>query len=177
MPRFFVVLLIALWMASPASAQTKTAVFPFDMHDLALDDDPFAKLKAGDVKRLVLVADELKALMAKDGAYQVIDLTPFAKEVDDASPYDKCDACEVPIAKKAGADLAVTGFVEKVSDALMSLRIFARDAETGKLVKSMSATVQGNTDELWLHGIRWLWKNRFNAQPLNAQPQSETGPK
>lgn len=159
-------------VATPSLAATKAAVFPFDMHDVALDDDPFAKLKPDDVQRLKLVADELKALMANDGTYEVIDLSALAKEVDDASPYDKCNACEVPIAKKAGADLAVTGFVQKVSDALMSLRIFARDAETGKLVKSMSATVQGNTDELWLHGIRWLWKNRFNAK-LENKPEEK----
>lgn len=172
MHRFPAILLSVCVVATPSLAATKAAVFPFDMHDVALDDDPFAKLKPDDVQRLKLVADELKALMANDGTYEVIDLSALAKEVDDASPYDKCNACEVPIAKKAGADLAVTGFVQKVSDALMSLRIFARDAETGKLVKSMSATVQGNTDELWLHGIRWLWKNRFNAK-LENKPEEK----
>jgi hypothetical protein len=28
----------------------------------------------------------------------------------------------------------------------------------------MSATINGNTDDLWLHGVRYLWKNRFNAE-------------
>ena len=56
--------------------------------------------------------------------------------------------------------------VDKLSDALISLQLFARDTTTGKLTKSMSAEIRGNTDELWLHGIRWLWKNRFNVEAV-----------
>jgi hypothetical protein len=81
-----------------------------------------------------------------------------------AAPLNKCDGCEVPIAQKAGADIAVTGFVDKWSDALISIQLFVRDVPSGKVTKAMSAEVRGNTDELWLHGIRWLWRNRFNAE-------------
>jgi hypothetical protein len=102
--------------------------------------------------------------MQKDGKYEVVDLSAQAKEIEAASPFQKCDGCEVPIAKEAGADLAVTGFVDKLSDALISLRLVARDTKTGELTKTMSATIQGNTDDLWLHGIRYLWKNRFNVE-------------
>ena len=50
--------------------------------------------------------------MLKDGKYEVVDLTSQAKEIEAAAPFDKCDGCEVPIAKEAGADIAVTGYVE-----------------------------------------------------------------
>lgn len=62
----------------------------------------------------------------------------------------------------------MTGYVDKVSDALLSLQIIARDANTGALTKTMSAAINGNTDELWLHGLRYLWRNRFNVE---AQPK------
>ena len=152
--------------ASPAVAAPKAAIFPFDIRDVEQEGELVPKSKPEDARRMKLVADELAELMKKDGRYEVVDLTPLAKEVDAASPFSKCNGCEAPIAKQAGADLAVTGYVDKLSDALISLQLFARDAETGKLTKSMAAEIRGNTDELWLHGIRWLWKNRFNAEAV-----------
>src|SRR6185437_7245860 len=143
---------------------TKAAVFPFDIRDVSQEGELIPQLNTEDVRRLKLVADELKTLMQKDGKYEVVDLTSQAKEIEAAAPFYKCDACEVPIAKEAGADIAVTGYVEKLSDAAINLQLVARDTQTGKPTKTMSALINGNTDDLWLHGIRYLWKNRFNVE-------------
>lgn len=156
--------LVLLLIVSPAYAATKAAVFPFDIHDISQEGELIPQSEPEDLRRLKVIADELKVLMQKDGKYDVVDLGPVAKDVDAASPFMKCDGCETEIAKKVGAKLAVTGVIDKWSDSLLSMQIFARDADTGKLVKSMSAAIQGNTDELWLHGIRYLWRNRFNVE-------------
>ena len=156
--------LSALLLATTATAATKTAVFPFDIRDVSQEGELVPVQNKEDQRRMVLVADELKALMQTTGTYEIIDLGPVAEDIEKFSPFNRCDGCEAEIAKKAGAALAVTGFVDKLSDALISLQLFARDAETGKLTKSMSAEIRGNTDELWLHGIRWLWRNRFNIE-------------
>lgn len=150
--------------AAPAFAAQKVAVFPFDMRDAQQEGEMVPQYQPEDLRRLGVIANELKALMAKDGRYEVVDLAPFAAEVEKASPFSKCDACETEIATKAGADLAVTGFVDKLSDALISLQLFARDVKTGEMKKTMSAEIRGNTDDLWLHGIRWLWRNRFSPE-------------
>ena len=155
---------VAAAHASPSAAAQKAAIFPFDLHDAEQDAEVVPEFKAEDLRRLKVVAEELKSLMEKSGKYEVVDLSPLAKEVDAASPYSKCNACEVPLAKQAGADLAITGYVDKVSDALISLQVFARDVNTGEMTKTMSAEIRGNTDELWLHGIRYLWRNRFNVE-------------
>jgi hypothetical protein len=156
--------LFAVLIVTPAVAATKTAVFPFDIRDVSQEGELIPQLNTEDVRRLKLVADELKTLMQKDGKYKVVDLTSQAKEIEAAAPFDKCDGCEVPIAKEAGADIAVTGYVDKWSDALLSLRLVARDTQTGKLTKTMQAQINGNSDDLWLHGVRYLWKNRFNVE-------------
>ncbi|MBY0560538.1 MAG: DUF3280 domain-containing protein [Hyphomicrobium sp.] len=167
--RFLCLLAPFLMAAVPANATTtKAAVFPFDFHDAQQDGEIVPQYNPEDQRRLKLVADELKALMEKDGKYAVIDLAPHAKEIEAASPFQQCNGCEVPIAKEAGADIAVTGYVDKISDALLSLQIVARDTKTGELTKTMSAAINGNTDELWLHGVRYLWRNRFNVE---AQPK------
>lgn len=159
----FVVVTLAMLAAQAAYAAPKAAIFPFDIRDVEQEGELIPKFKDEDLRRMKLVAGELAALMTSSGTYEVVDLAPLAKDVEDASPFSKCDGCEVAIAQKAGADLAVTGYVDKLSDALISLQLFARETSSGKVVKSMSAEIRGNTDELWLHGIRWLWKNRFNA--------------
>lgn len=167
MPSFkhFLCLLAPFLIVVPAHATTtKAAVFPFDIHDAQQDGEIVPQLNPEDLRRLKLVADELKALMLKDGKYSVVDLGPQAQEIEKASPFQQCNGCEVPIAKEAGADIAVTGYVDKVSDALLSLQIIARDTKTGELTKTMSAAINGNTDELWLHGVRYLWRNRFNVE-------------
>ncbi len=156
--------LLTCAIAMPAAAATKAAVFPFDIHDAQQDGEIVAQYNPEDLRRLKLIAEELKALMQKDGKYAVVDLSPQAKEIEAASPFQQCNGCEVPIAKEAGADIAVTGYVDKVSDALINLAIVARDTKTVELTKTMSASINGNTDDLWLHGVRYLWKNRFNVE-------------
>lgn len=156
--------LIACLTALPAFAAQKTAIFPFDMRDAQQDGEIVPQLQEEDLRRLKVVADELKALMTKDGRYEVVDLAPVAADVEKAMPFSKCDGCDKDIGEKLGADLAVTGFVDKLSDALISLQLFVKDVKTGEMKKTMSAEIRGNTDELWLHGIRWLWRNRFSPE-------------
>jgi hypothetical protein len=164
MQRALYVLFSLFVIASPAAAVTKAAVFPFDFHDTQQDGELIPQNDPEDLRKTQLVTDELKALMKKDSDYEVVDLSSKADEIEKASPFHKCDGCEVPIAKDAGADLAVTGYVDKLSNASITLQLVARDTTTGKPVKTMSATINGNSDDLWLHGIRYLWKNRFNVE-------------
>ena len=170
--------LLLIAIAAPAYAAPKVAIFPFDIRDVEIEGDLLAQPKDYDLRRMKLVADELKTLMEKDHTYEVVDLTPIAADVEKASPFSKCNGCEADLGKKVGAELAVTGYVDKLSDSLISLQLFARDTATGEVKKSMAAEIRGNTDELWLHGIRWLWKNRFNPQPeKSAAEKTETGKK
>ena len=157
-------ILFAVVPCAPAFAASKVAVFPFDMRDVEQEGEVVPQYKETDLARVRVIAEELRTLLQKDDRYELIDLKPLDSEVQMAAPFNNCDGCEVAIAQKAGADLAVTGFVDKWSDALISIQVFAREVSTGKLVKAMSAEVRGNTDELWLHGIRWLWRNRFNTE-------------
>jgi len=154
----------AVVLACPAEAATKAAVFPFDFHDAQQEGEMFPQNDPEDLRRLQVAADELKSLMAKDSRFELVDLSSKAKEIEAASPFYKCDGCEVAIASEAGADIAVTGYIDKLSSASLNLQIVVRDTKTGQPTKTMSAAINGNTDELWLRGVRYLWKNRFNAE-------------
>lgn len=160
----FVFALVAMLMVTPAHATMKAAVFPFDFHDAQQEGELFPQNDPEDLRRLQLAMDELKSLMQKDSRYEVVDLSSKIKEIEAASPFYKCDGCEAPIAKDAGADIAVTGYVDKLSSASLNLQIIVRDAKTGAPTKTMSAAINGNSDDLWLRGVRYLWKNRFNGE-------------
>jgi hypothetical protein len=60
--------------------------------------------------------------------------------------------------------------VQKVSNLILSLNIYLRDARTGRLVTSMSADFRGNTDESWQRTASYLLRNRLLA-PDYGRPQ------
>jgi hypothetical protein len=81
-----------------------------------------------------------------------------------------CGGCDVQYAQQVGADLAVTGVVQKVSNLILNMNIYLRDTHTGNLVTSMSADFRGNTDESWSRAAGYLLRNRLLA-PNYGAPQ------
>ncbi len=57
--RLFAVFLASL-MAAPAMAATKAAIFPFDIHDAQQDGEIVPQYNPEDLRRLKLIAEELK---------------------------------------------------------------------------------------------------------------------
>jgi hypothetical protein len=152
--------LLLLLTTGQASAPPRAVVFPFELIDASLEG-AMAGRRGDETRRLELVTDELRRLMNGDQRYELRDLEPFAAEIAQAAPLYKCNGCEIEIAKKAGADLAITGTVYKVSSLILNVTLHVREVENGKLVRVMSTDIRGNTDETWLRGIRWLAKNRL----------------
>ena len=73
----------------------------------------------------------------------------------------RCNGCDIDIAKKFDADFVVLGFVYKVSNLILEIHLFLRDAKTGQVINHMHTNIRGNTDESWMRGLRWLVKNRL----------------
>jgi hypothetical protein len=70
----------------------------------------------------------------------------------------------VDLAGKAKADLVLTSVIDKISETHLSLNVAVVDVAKSKLVRNASVLIQGNTDEAWLHGVRWLAKNRLLSE-------------
>ena len=62
-----------------------------------------------------------------------------------ASNLQVCGGCDARFAKRIGADLAITGTVQKISNLIPTVR----DASSGATIAAMSADMRGNTDEFW----------------------------
>jgi hypothetical protein len=67
------------------------------------------------------------------------------------------------LAKSLGAELAVTGTVQKVSNLILNMNIYVRDVSSGDTIAVMSADMRGNTDESWSRTLDWLVRNRLLA--------------
>lgn len=167
------VLLMAALAVLPtvAGAAQRLAVFPIDMSLPRTEEDFFRGVSGpspAEQSRLAMAHAELTKLLAADGRYEIVDLAALSDEIAAARPIYECNGCEVDIAGKAKADLVMTGVIDKISETHLSLTVAIVDVAGSKLVSNSSVLIQGNTDESWLHGVRWLAKNRLLAE---SKPQ------
>jgi hypothetical protein len=166
-PAMIVPMLLSLSMPALA-AQTKVAVFEFELIDTSLEGAMNGP-RADEQRRLARLADELRGRLAASGRYAPVDLSPVAAEAR-ASNLQACGGCDAKLARRAGAELAITGAVQKVSNLILNMNIYVRDATDGRLVSQMSADFRGNTDESWSRALDWLVRNRMLAGGSGAQP-------
>lgn len=151
--------------AAPAAAVAapKVAVFPLELVEPIGDGFSLPKKNNSESERIKLATDELVQRLRDSGRFEVVDTTALSGEIADKAPLYKCNGCEADLAKKAGAEIAVVGTVDKASETLLNMTIELHDASTGKVRGLGSTVIQGNTDEMWIRSVRWLVKNRLLA--------------
>lgn len=162
---------LALEIATPVRADPpKLAVFDFELVDTSLQGEVNGP-RADEHDRLMRVGDQLRKQLAESGKYQLLDIAPVNAAAH-GSNLQACGGCDVQYAKQLGADLAITGVVQKVSNLILNINIYLRDVHTGRLVTSMSVDLRGNTDETWSRATSYLLRNRLLAPNYGApQPQ------
>jgi hypothetical protein len=112
--------------------------------------------------RLVQITDQLRERLAKSGRVAVVDIAPVAAQAK-ATNLRTCDGCDADFANQLGADFAVSGWVQKVSNLILNMNIIVRDAKTARVISLKSVDMRGNTDESWSRAIDWLVRNDLLA--------------
>ena len=154
--------LVATLLATPAFAEkAKVAIFDFELIDTSLEGE-LTGPKSAEQARLATLAVTLREKLAASDRYTVIDTAPVAAAAH-AQNLQACGQCDAKLAREVGADLAMTGTVQKVSNLILNINIYIRDAKSGTVVDAMSADIRGNTDESWSHGLNWLVRNKLLA--------------
>jgi Protein of unknown function (DUF2380) len=146
-------------MADAAEA-ARLAVFDFELVDTSLQGE-IEGVDPADAARLRMIETELRAQLAASGRFELVDVAPAADQVDAAGWLWSCNGCETAIARRLDADLALIGWVQKVSNLILNVNVVIRDTATRERVFATSVDIRGNTDESWAHGIRYLLKNRL----------------
>ncbi|MEM0922345.1 MAG: DUF3280 domain-containing protein [Pseudomonadota bacterium] len=119
-----------------------------------------SETSAEEEARLAALEARLIEKLEASGRYLMVDTAPVAAKINlYANPAD-CNGCDSDLARELGADVAITGEVQKTSDLILGLSIYIRDAGTGALVAGGSADMRGNTDLIWQRTLDWVLRNR-----------------
>ena len=156
---------LPLWMvlASAHAAEPKVAVFDFELVDTSLEGATYGP-RADQQARLAQITDQLRDRLAKSGRVTVVDITPVAAQAR-AADLRNCGGCDAQFASQVGADFAVIGWVQKVSNLILNMNIVVRDAKTGRVISVKSVDMRGNTDETWSRAMDWLIRYDLLAPP------------
>jgi hypothetical protein len=156
-----------LMVSVPARADpTKVAVFDLELMDTSLQGEVDGP-RTDEQRRLMSTGDQLRKALAESGKFAVLDIAPVNAAAH-GSNLQSCGGCDVRYAQQLGADFAITGVVQKVSNLILNMNVYIRDAHTGQLVTSMSADLRGNTDESWSRAASYLLRNRLLAPNYGA---------
>ena len=174
-PLVLVCFFLLCLMALPVSAddKPKLAVFKCELFDTSGGKDPY--ILAEQDRRLTLVTQTIIDDIARRNVYTVVD-TSRANELD--SPHARfaaeglfreCPGCEAEVAAQLGADLSMGCLVQKVSNLILNINYYIRDAKTENLLAQYTAAIRGNTDQTWTRSALWLLKNRVFEDPKEKE--------
>lgn len=149
-----------------ASATERVAVFDFELVDTSLDGS-MNGANSAETARLLKLAPRLREALAKSGRFDVVELGPVASVAHETN-LQACGGCDASLAKSVGAELSITGTVQKVSNLILNMNLYVRDSATKAVVATMSADFRGNTDESWSRALEWLIRNRLLAPGFGA---------
>ena len=163
----FIALVLTLASAAPAYADPpKVAVFDFELVDTSLQGEMYGP-RSDEHDRLLHAGEQLRNDLAASGRFQVIDIAPVNAAAH-GSNLQACGGCDVRFVEKLGADLVITGVVQKVSNLILNINIYVRDVHTGQLIAAASTDMRGNTDESWSRAMNYLVRNRLLAPNYGA---------
>lgn len=145
----------------------KLAVFDFELIDTSLPGEFYGSKP--EEARLTRISEQLRKELADSGRFQVLDIAPV-RDAAHHSNLQACGGCDVTLAAQLGADIEITGMVQKVSNLIINLNIYLRDVKTGNMITAASADMRGNTDESWSRTMSYLIRNRLLA-PNYGKPE------
>jgi Protein of unknown function (DUF2380) len=166
--RVLAVAIVLMGGAVAASAAPAAAIFPFEIYDTS------GEAPQPDLNERLAMAQVLSEALEKTGRYSAVDLGPFSSEVAAAAPRYRCGDCFLPVARKAGAAVAIVPVVHKVSSLISSMDIWIIDASNGAAVAHLGGQIRGDTAQAYEHGVRFLVRNRLTE---DGSPADGAAPK
>lgn len=162
---FFAALFLAAVLPHAGLAAEKVAIFDFELYDTSLEGEMRGPDPA-EAKRLEMITGIVRDAYREAG-YEIVDIGPLRERLASMPQLRTCKGCEVRLAEELGAELAVSGFVHKISTLILGVSVSIHDVENRTLVDRLNASIRGNTDESWEHGIRYMV--RYDLFPEEAR--------
>lgn len=146
------------------AAPAKAAVFPFEFIDSSQEGESNGP-RQDETDRVKRVAEQVGAFL-KTGKVDIVDVRPAEGQLKDVKSLKDCIPCATKAATSVGADLAVIGHIQKVSNLILNINVQIVDVKTGKTIRGGSADIRGNTQETWDHGTRYLMTRNILKTPM-----------
>ena len=134
----------------------KAAVFDFQLANLGAQGPTDA-----DIARLGPLSDLLRSQLKDSGRYTIVSTDPIKAEVTKSSELRKCGRCADDFARKLGADVAITGEIQKVSNLILNINVYIKDLKAGTPEHAYSVDIRGDNDASFDHGVKYLVKNNL----------------
>jgi hypothetical protein len=150
-----------------AAEPPKLAVFDFEMIDSSLQGEVYGK-RADEQERLIRTGDQLRKELGQSGKFQILDISPVNAAAHQSN-LQACGGCDLKLAQQLGADLYISGVVQKVSNLILNVNVYLHDAQTGRLITAASVDMRGNTDESWSRATHYLVAERLLAPNYGAR--------
>ena len=100
-------------------------------------------------QRIRMLEDLFQRKLDASGRFKIIPIPPGLRQEITAGPeISNCNGCQRDWARKAGADWAAWGTVQKVSNLILNINVYMEDARTGKPQFVKSVDIRGNSDEV-----------------------------
>jgi len=146
--------------AEPAAADARSAaVLAVTLIDSSTEGD-YSGPRADETARVAMLRERLAAAFADKG-WRVVDIAPVAADLERVTNPAHCNGCDSRLARRLGADVAVTAEVQKVSNLILTINIFLRDSQSGDLIRVGNADIRSNTDRSWKRGLDYILRNRI----------------
>lgn len=100
---------------------------------------------------------------------------PVKADVAKGSELRKCGGCADDYARRLGADVAITGEIQKVSNLILNINVYVKDLKAGTPEKAYTVDIRGDNDLSFQHGVKYLVKNNMPAAGTTASGNVDRG--
>ena len=105
----------------------------------------------------------LRDLLQKKGVFTVISVDPVRDTFAKSADLRRCNGCADRMARQLGADVAITGAIQKLSNLILSLNVQVKPLAGDAPERACTVDRRGDTDESFEGGIHVLVVNDMSA--------------
>ena len=157
---------LLLGQVASADAPATDSGVPMAFFGFRLINTSLEPTTAAEDARIRQLDELFREKLATARRYRLVTVPPEIRAEIAAGPgIDGCNGCERDFARKAGADMAAWGTVQKVSNLILNINVYVRDAGTGTMTFVRSVDIRGNNDESWKRGLDYLLRNYLLNNP------------
>jgi hypothetical protein len=142
-------------------APPRVAFFGFQLINTSLQSTT-----SEEEQRIRMLDDAFRQKLDASGRFEIVPIPPDLREAIAAAPeISNYNGCERDFARKAGADWAAWGTVQKVSNLILNINVYMEDVRQEKMEFVKSVDIRGNTDESWRHGLDYMLRHYLFHEP------------